>query len=119
MPSQRQLFLDHIGQTSPAPLMLEIERAEGSFLYDSSGRDILDLISGVSVSNTGHRHPAVMAALNDQAGRYMHLMVYGEVIQSPQVRYAARLAELLPPSLESSYFVNSGSEAIEGAIKLA
>lgn len=119
MPSQRQLFLDHLGQTSPAPLMLEIERAEGSFLYDSSGRDILDLISGVSVSNTGHRHPAVMAALNDQAGRYMHLMVYGEVIQSPQVRYAARLAELLPPSLESAYFVNSGSEAIEGAIKLA
>ncbi|MRR22631.1 aspartate aminotransferase family protein [bacterium] len=119
MPSQRQLFLDHLGQTSPAPLMLEIERAEGSFLYDSSGRDILDLISGVSVSNTGHRHPDVMAALNDQAGRYMHLMVYGEVIQSPQVRYAARLSELLPQSLESVYFVNSGSEAIEGAIKLA
>ena len=119
MPSQRQLFLDHLGQTSPAPLMLEIERAEGSFLYDSSGRDILDLISGVSVSNTGHRHPEVMAALNDQAGRYMHLMVYGEVIQSPQVRYAALLAEMLPPSLESVYFVNSGSEAIEGAIKLA
>lgn len=119
MPSQRQLFLDHIGQTSPSPLLLEIERAEGSFLYDSSGRDILDLISGVSVSNTGHRHPAVMAALNKQAGKYMHLMVYGEVIQSPQVQYAARLASLLPPSLESVYFVNSGSEAIEGAIKLA
>ncbi len=119
MPSQRQLFLDHLGQTSPAPLMLEIERAEGSFLYDSSGRDILDLISGVSVSNTGHRHPEVMAALAEQAGRYMHLMVYGEVIQSPQVRYASRIAELLPTSLESVYFVNSGSEAIEGAIKLA
>ena len=119
MPSQRQLFLDHIGQTSPSPLMLEIERAEGSFLYDSNGRDILDLISGVSVSNTGHRHPAIMAALNEQAGRYMHLMVYGEVIQSPQVQYAGRLASLLPPPLESVYFVNSGSEAIEGAIKLA
>lgn len=119
MPSQRQLFLDHIGQTSPAPLMLEIERAEGSFLYDSHGRDYLDLISGVSVSNTGHRHPAVMAALNEQAGKYMHLMVYGEIIQSPQVRYAERLASLLPPSLESVFFVNSGSEAIEGAIKLA
>jgi acetylornithine/succinyldiaminopimelate/putrescine aminotransferase len=99
--------------------MLEIERAEGSFLYDTRGNDILDLISGVSVSNTGHRHPAVMAALNEQAGKYMHLMVYGEVIQSPQVRYATRLASLLPPSLESVYFVNSGSEAIEGAIKLA
>lgn len=119
MPSQRQLFLDHIGQTSPSPLMLEIERAEGSFLYDINGRDILDLISGVSVSNTGHRHPAVMAALTGQAGRYMHLMVYGEVIQSPQVQYAGRLASLLPPPLESVYFVNSGSEAIEGAIKLA
>jgi acetylornithine/N-succinyldiaminopimelate aminotransferase len=119
MPSQKQLFLDHIGQTSPSPLMLEIERAEGSFLYDSNGRDILDLISGVSVSNTGHRHPAVMAALTGQAGRYMHLMVYGEVIQSPQVQYAGRLASLLPPPLESVYFVNSGSEAIEGAIKLA
>ncbi len=119
MPSQRQLFLNHLGQTSPAPLMLEIERAEGSFLYDTRGNDILDLISGVSVSNTGHRHPAVMAALNEQAGKYMHLMVYGEVIQSPQVQYASRLASLLPASLGSVYFVNSGSEAIEGAIKLA
>lgn len=99
--------------------MLEIERAEGSFLYDTRGNDILDLISGVSVSNTGHRHPAVMAALNKQAGRYLHLMVYGEVIQSPQVKYATRIAALLPPSLESVYFVNSGSEAIEGAVKLA
>lgn len=119
MPSQRQLFLDHIGQTSPSPLMLEIDRAEGSFLYDSNGRDYLDLISGVSVSNTGHCHPAVVSAVKEQADRYMHLMVYGEVIQSPQVQYAARLASLLPPSLESVFFVNSGSEAIEGAIKLA
>lgn len=119
MPSQRQLFLDHIGQTSPAPLMLEIERAEGSFLYDIHGKDYIDLISGVSVSNTGHRHPAVLAALNEQSARYMHLMVYGEIIQSPQVQYAARLASLLPPPLESVFFVNSGSEAIEGAIKLA
>ncbi len=119
MPSLRQLFLDHLGQTSPTPLLLEIERADGSFLYDSSGRDYLDLISGVSVSNTGHCHPAVVAAVREQAGRYMHLMVYGEVVQSPQVRYAERLAALLPPSLQSVYFVNSGSEAIEGAIKLA
>jgi len=119
MPSLRQLFLDHIGKTSPTPLMLEIERAEGSFLYDSSGRDYLDLISGVSVSNTGHRHPAVVAAVKEQTDRYMHLMVYGEMIQSPQVLYAERLASLLPPSLQSVYFVNSGSEAIEGALKLA
>ncbi len=119
MPSLRQLFLDHLGQTSPTPLMLEIERAEGSFLYDSNGKDYLDLISGVSVSNTGHCHPAVVAAVKEQAGRYMHLMVYGEVVQSPQVRYAERLASLLPPSLQSVFFVNSGSEAIEGALKLA
>ncbi len=119
MPSQRQLFLDHLGQTTPSPLMLEIERAEGSFLYDRNGKDYLDLISGVSVSNTGHRHPAVVSAVKEQADRYMHLMVYGEVIQSPQVQYAARLASLLPESLGSVYFVNSGSEAIEGAIKLA
>ncbi len=119
MPSLRQLFLEHIGQTSPSPLMLEIERAEGSFLYGSDGRDYLDLISGVSVSNTGHRHPAVVAAVKQQADSYFHLMVYGEVVQSPQVRYAARLASLLPPSLRSVFFVNSGSEAIEGAIKLA
>lgn len=119
MPSLRQLFLDHLGQTSLNPLMLEIERAEGSFLFDREGKDYLDLISGVSVSNTGHRHPEVVAAVKDQVDRYMHLMVYGEVIQSPQVEYAERLVSLLPPSLESVYFVNSGSEAIEGAIKLA
>ena len=119
MPSLRQLFLEHIGQTSPSPLMLEIERAEGSFLYGRDGRDYIDLISGVSVSNTGHRHPAVVAAVKEQTDRYLHLMVYGEVVQSPQVRYASRLASLLPPSLGSVFFVNSGSEAIEGAIKLA
>lgn len=119
MISQRQLFLNHLGQTSSKPLMLEIVRAEGSFLYDAGGRDYLDFISGVSVSNTGHRHPAVIKALNEQAGRYMHLMVYGEVIQTPQVEYAARLASLLPPSLTSVFFVNSGSEAVEGALKLA
>ncbi|MDX9904473.1 MAG: aminotransferase class III-fold pyridoxal phosphate-dependent enzyme, partial [Bacteroidales bacterium] len=119
MPSLRQLFLEHIGQTSSSPLMLEIERAEGSFLYGSDGKEYLDLISGVSVSNTGHRHPAVVAAVREQADRYLHLMVYGEVVQSPQVLYAERLASLLPSSLGSVFFVNSGSEAIEGAIKLA
>lgn len=88
-------------------------------MYGSDGNDYLDLISGVSVSNTGHRHPAVVAAVKEQADRYMHLMVYGEMVQSPQVQYASRLASLLPPSLGSVYFVNSGSEAIEGAMKLA
>ena len=119
MPSLRQLFLDHLGQTSISPLLLEIERAEGSFLYGREGQDYLDLISGVSVSNTGHRHPAVVAAIREQADKYLHLMVYGEVVQSPQVKYAARLASLLPPSLQSVFYVNSGSEAIEGALKLA
>lgn len=119
MPSPRQLFLDHLGQTSISPLLLEIERAEGSFLYGREGQDYLDLISGVSVSNTGHRHPAVVAAIKEQADKYLHLMVYGEVVQSPQVAYAARLASLLPPTLQSIFYVNSGSEAIEGAIKLA
>ncbi len=119
MPSLRQLFLDHLGQTSMSPLLLEIERAEGSFLYGRGGKDFLDLISGVSVSNTGHRHPEVVAAIKEQADKYLHLMVYGEVVQSPQVEYAARLASLLPPSLQSVYYVNSGSEAIEGAMKLA
>lgn len=119
MPSLRQLFLDHLGQTSLSPLLLEIDKAEGSFLYGRDGKDYIDLISGVSVSNTGHRHPDVVAAIKEQADRYLHLMVYGEVVQSPQVQYAARLASLLPPSLQSVFFVNSGSEAIEGAIKLA
>jgi len=119
MPSLRQLFLDHLGQTSLSPLLLEIDKAEGSFLYGRDGKDYIDLISGVSVSNTGHRHPEVMAAISEQAGRYLHLMVYGEVVQSPQVMYASRLASLLPPSLQSVFFVNSGSESIEGAIKLA
>lgn len=119
MPPLKQLFLDHIGQTSPSPLMLEIVRAEGSFLYDARGKDYLDLISGVSVSNTGHRHPRVVDAIKSQVDSYLHLMVYGEIVQSPQVMYAARLASILPPSLQSVFFVNSGSEAVEGALKLA
>jgi acetylornithine/succinyldiaminopimelate/putrescine aminotransferase len=100
-------------------MMLEIVRAEGIYMYGPDGTKYIDLISGVSVSNTGHCHPRVVEAVNDQVTRYMHLMVYGEFIQNPQVKYAARLAELLPPSLNSCYFVNSGSEAVEGALKLA
>jgi acetylornithine/succinyldiaminopimelate/putrescine aminotransferase len=119
MLTNRQLFLLHLGQTSPEPLMLEIEKAEGVKMFDTAGRIFIDLISGVSVSNTGHRHPKVVEAVKSQADQYLHLMVYGEIIQNPQVKYAERLAGLLPGSLESVYFVNSGSEAVEGALKLA
>lgn len=119
MLTNRQLFMMHIGQTSEAPMMLEISSAKGVYMTDTGGRKYIDLISGVSVSNTGHCHPAVVEAVKKQAETYMHLMVYGEIIQSPQVRYAERLTGILPKSLESVYFVNSGSEAVEGALKLA
>lgn len=119
MLSNRQLFLMHLGQTSSAPLMVEIVRAEGAFMYGPAGEKYLDLISGVSVSNTGHCHPKVVEAIKAQVDAYLHLMVYGEMIQSPQVRYAAALTTILPPELNNVYFVNSGSEAVEGALKLA
>jgi acetylornithine/N-succinyldiaminopimelate aminotransferase len=119
MLTNRQLFLRHLGQTSPAPLMLEIEKAEGVYLFGPKDARYIDLVSGVSVSNTGHRHPKVVKAIKDQVDAYLHLMVYGEIIQSPQVKYAERLASILPQSLGCCYFVNSGSEAIEGALKLA
>lgn len=119
MLTNRQLFMMHIGQTSEAPMMLEISSAKGVYMTDTGDRKYIDLISGVSVSNTGHCHPAVVEAVKKQAETYMHLMVYGEIIQSPQVRYAERLTGILPKSLESVYFVNSGSEAVEGALKLA
>jgi acetylornithine/N-succinyldiaminopimelate aminotransferase len=119
MLTNRQLFLQYLGQTSNTPLMLEIARAEGVYMYGPSGEKYLDLISGVSVSNTGHRHPKVINAIREQTDAYLHLMVYGEMILSPQVKYAARLAEILPTGLNSCFFVNSGSEAVEGALKLA
>jgi acetylornithine/N-succinyldiaminopimelate aminotransferase len=119
MLTNRQLFLRHLGQTSSSPLMLEIVRAEGVFMYGPEGQDYIDLISGVSVSNTGHGNRKVIEAIKDQVDSYMHLMVYGEMIQSPQVKYAERLAEILPQGLDCTYFVNSGSEAVEGALKLA
>jgi len=99
--------------------MLEIERAEGVYMYSPYGEKYLDLISGVSVSNTGHRHPRVVEAVKKQVDQYMHLMVYGEIIQNPQVRYAERLTGILPEELDTCFFVNSGSEAVEGALKLA
>jgi acetylornithine/succinyldiaminopimelate/putrescine aminotransferase len=119
MLSTRQLFLQHLAQTSDAPLALEIEKAEGIYLYDISGKKYMDLISGIAVSNVGHRHPRVVEAIKDQLDKYMHLMVYGEYIQSPQVLLAKALSDLLPEKLDAVYLVNSGSEAIEGAMKLA
>jgi acetylornithine/succinyldiaminopimelate/putrescine aminotransferase len=119
MISQRQLFLQHVGQTSDFPLQLEIDRAEGIYMFDRNEKSYIDLISGVSVSNVGHLHPKVVKAIKDQLEKYMHLMVYGEYIQTPQVEFAKKLTNLLPENLNSVYFVNSGSEAIEGALKLA
>ncbi len=117
--SNKQLFLRHLGQTSVSPLMLEIERAEGVYLYTPAGQKYLDLVSGVSVSSLGHGHPAVVNAVKSQVEKHMHLMVYGEFVQSPQVDYATWLTNHLPAELNNVYFVNSGSEAIEGALKLA
>ena len=115
----RKQFLAHVGQTSPSPMLVEVERAEGSFFYTPEGRRYYDLVAGVSVSNVGHANREVVRAVQEQAARYMHVMVYGELVEAPQVRYAARIASLLPGGLESVYFVNSGAEAVEGALKLA
>lgn len=119
MPSLRQLFLQHVAQTSDAPLGLEIERAEGMYLYDRQGKAYLDLIAGIGVSSLGHRHPKVVAAVKGQLDRYLHTLVYGEFVLSPQVKLAKLLADHLPGGLDSVYFVNSGTEATEGAMKLA
>ncbi len=116
--SLNRLFLKHVGQTSAAPLALEILRAEGIYMY-SKNKTYLDCISGIGVSNVGHGNKQVMEAIKNQLDQYMHLMVYGEMVQEPQVMLATHLATLLPESLNSVYFVNSGSEAIEGAMKLA
>lgn len=117
--TQREFFLRHVAQTSQSPLMIEIERAEGCFLHAPDGKRYLDLISGIGVSNVGHCAPEVVKAVQDQAARYMHTMVYGEFVLTPQVELARLLAEQLGEGLDSVYFVNSGSEAVEGALKLA
>jgi len=119
MPTERERLLRHLAPTSDSPIGLEIERAEGVYMYNPKGKKYLDLIAGISVSNVGHRHPKVVQAIKDQADKHLHLMVYGEYVQSPQVQFADALTATLPPSLDSVYFVNSGSEAVEGAIKLA
>lgn len=119
MLSPRQLFLLNTAQTSPFPRLLEIESAEGMYLFDHAGKSYMDLVSGFAVSNTGHRNTRVVQAIKDQADKYLHLTVYGEYVQSPQVKFAKKLSSLLPSSLSSVYFVNSGAEATEGAMKLA
>jgi putrescine aminotransferase len=117
--NNRQLFLSHLAQTTDFPLMLEIERADGVYMYGPEGKPYMDLISGIGVSNVGHRHPKVIQAIQAQLDKYLHLMVYGEYVQSPQVKLAQALCETLPSSLNNVYLVNSGSEAVEGALKLA
>jgi acetylornithine/succinyldiaminopimelate/putrescine aminotransferase len=117
--TNRQLFLQHIAQTSEAPLGIEIARSEGMYLYDPQGKAYLDLIAGIGVSGLGHRHPAVVAAAKKQLDTYLHTLVYGEFVLAPQVELATLLAQQLPDPLDSVYFVNSGTEATEGAMKLA
>jgi acetylornithine/N-succinyldiaminopimelate aminotransferase len=112
----RQLFLNNNAQTTNFPLLLEFERAEGVYMYDSEGKPYMDLISGIGVSNLGHSNQKVINAIKDQVDKYMHLMVYGEYVQTPQVRFAEKLLSVLPDNLQSVYFTNSGAEAVEGAL---
>ncbi len=116
--NSRQLFLQYLAPTTDDPIALEIDRAEGNYLYHGD-QAYLDLIGGISVANIGHGHPKVVKAIQDQAAKYLHTMVYGELIQSPQYLYAQKLIELLGNPFESVYFTSSGSEAIEAAMKLA
>ncbi|WP_246197596.1 aspartate aminotransferase family protein [Chitinophaga agrisoli] len=117
--NNRQLFLRHVAQTSDAPLALEITKAQGMYMWDADGKRMMDLIAGISVCNIGHCHPKVVKAIQEQAQSYMHLLVYGELVQSPQVAFASLLTQHLPATLNSVYFTNSGAEAVEGAMKLA
>ena len=119
MSNQRELFYQHLAQTTPFPLALEIEKAEGIYLYGKDGKKYMDLISGIAVSNVGHCNPDVVKAIREQSEKYLHLMVYGEYVQTPQVELATLLCSVLPKKLNSVYFTNSGAEAIEGAMKLA
>ena len=119
MEFRHQIFLNHLAQTSPTPPALDIEKAEGIYLFDSNGKKYIDLISGIAVSSLGHGHPEIKKAAKDQIDRHMHLMVYGEYIITPQIELAFKLTSLLPDNLCSVYFTNSGSEATEGAMKLA
>ncbi len=113
------IFLKHLAQTTGSPLLLDIERAEGVYLYSPEGKKYMDLISGIAVSNIGHRHPKVTAAIKDQLDKHLHVMVYGEYVQSTPNLLAKKLTSLLPEKLNCCYFTNSGTEANEGALKLA
>ncbi|MBX2982249.1 MAG: aspartate aminotransferase family protein [Flavobacteriales bacterium] len=119
MPDLRASFLAHLAQTSPFPIALDIVGAEGCHLQTRDGKRYLDLVAGLAVNNVGHRHPKVVAAIKEQVDKYLHVIPYGEFIQEPQVRFAERLTSLLPAGLDSVYFVNSGTEANEAALKLA
>jgi acetylornithine aminotransferase len=112
-------FLKYQAQTTPHPLGMEISHAEGSYIYDTSGKAHLDFVAGVSACSLGHRHPGVVKAIKDQLDKYLHVMVYGEYVQQPALQLTKLLAEHLPDPLETTYLVNSGTEAIDGAIKLA
>src|SRR5262245_29016424 len=118
-PTLADLFRQHVCQTSPEPLGLEVVEARGATLVTRDGRRFIDLLAGIGVNNVGHAHPAVVAAIKEQASLYLHAMVYGEYVLEPQVRLAARLAGLAPAPLSVVYFTNSGTEAVEGALKLA
>src|SRR5580658_4618852 len=119
MNSLKGLFLEHVAQTSGAPIGLEISHAQGSWLYCRDGRRYLDFVAGIGVSALGHGHPVVLRAIEEQARRHLHVMVYGEYVIEAQVKLATRLSELLPRGLSRVYFTNSGAEAIEAALKLA
>lgn len=119
MDFDRDVFLKHLAQTTESPYLISVERAEGIYLYSPEGKRYTDLISGIGVSNIGHRHPKVLTAIRDQLEKHLHVMVYGEYIQAPQNLLAAKITGLLPGELNCCYFVNSGTEANEGALKLA
>jgi len=119
MDFDQEVFLKHLAQTTDSPYLISVERAEGIYLYSPDGKRYTDLISGIGVSNIGHRHPTVLAAIRNQLEKHLHVMVYGEYIQAPQNLLAAKITGLLPPELNCCYFVNSGTEANEGALKLA
>ncbi|MEM9022950.1 MAG: aspartate aminotransferase family protein, partial [Bacteroidota bacterium] len=114
-----QWFREHVAPTSPYPIGITVERAEGLYFYDDQGKRYLDLVAGIAVNNIGHRHPAVIKAIQEQVQRYLHVMVYGELVQAPQATLAKQLADLLPAPLNMTYLVNSGTEANEAALKLA
>lgn len=117
--TERDFFLQHLGQTTPFPFLIEVDRSEGIYIYDKQGKAYMDMISGVAVNNIGHRHPKVVEALKNQIDKYLHVMVYGEFIQDAQQLLVKELLEVLPDSLDGVYVVNSGTEAIEAALKLA